>query len=132
MNITPENITELKPNQIFAFGSNLASRHGAGAARFAYENFGARYGVGVGRSGQSYAIPTKDEHIESLPLTEIAKYVTDYLRYAAAHPELVFLTTQIGCGLAGFSAADIAPLFFAHPIPDNVYLPASFWRERKP
>ena len=132
MNFTPENISELKPNQIFTFGANLAGRHGAGAARLAYEKFGARYGVGHGRTGRCYAIPTKDENIETMALIRIEPFVTEYLKYAAAHPELHFLTTQIGCGLAGWTPADIAPLFFSHPIPANVSLPKSFWNERKP
>ncbi len=55
---TPENITELRDNEIFAFGSNLRGSHGGGAARLAYERFGAVLGQGVGLQGRSYAIPT--------------------------------------------------------------------------
>ena len=79
-----------------------------------------------------FAIPTKDYNIETLPLEVIGKYVAAFLRYAVAHPEKHFLVTAIGTGLAGLTTQSIAPLFFAHPIPANVSLPSSFWKERKP
>lgn len=41
---TPERITELKPNEVFVFGSNLAGAHAGGAARIAMERFGAVWG----------------------------------------------------------------------------------------
>jgi len=96
---------------IFVFGSNLGGHHGAGAARVALLKHGAVYGLGVGPSGNSYAIPTKDERIESLPVERIAGYVDGFLEYAASHPEKEFQVTQIGCGLAGFTPDQIAPLF---------------------
>lgn len=130
MNVTPENITELQTDECFTFGSNIAGRHGAGAARTAHVKFGARMGVGYGRTGRCFAIPTKDERIQTMPLKEIAWYVEKYLEFARVHPETKFLTTAVGCGLAGYTPKDIAPLFFAHPIPNNVYLPASFWKEK--
>lgn len=74
-------------------------------------------GVGVGRQGQSYGIPTKDLFIETLPLAEIEKYVNDFLSYAQEHSELLFEITPIGCGLAGYKRADIAPMFM--DAPDN-------------
>ena len=129
LNVTPENITELKPGEIFVFGSNYPrGRHGLGAAKLAREKFGAQEGVGLGRTGSCYAIPTKDQWIETLPLEQIAWYIQSFLQYAAEHPELKFLVTAIGCGLASLNPWQIAPLFFAHPIPANVSLPASFWK----
>lgn len=109
---------------IFVFGSNLAGRHGKGAAKFALENKGAIYGVGVGRQGDSYAIPTKDYLIRQIYLSEIAAYVSDFLDYARAHPELEFEVTKIGCGLAGYYECDIAPMFKGAP--ENCHLPDEF------
>lgn len=111
---------------IFVFGSNAAGIHGAGAAQWAREHCGAVWGVGVGRTGQAYAIPTKDLHIETLPLPRIRHYVAEFLKYAAAHPELEFQVTRIGCGLAGYTDADIAPMFQGAPA--NCRLPEG-WRE---
>lgn len=127
MRTTPENITVLEKNEIFVFGSNLAGHHGAGAARLANREFGAVYYVGVGRTGSCYAIPTKDEKIMPMPIDAIRPYVKQFYKYASAHPELTFLVTKIGCGLAGNSIEDISPLFVPenglHP---NVILPAEF------
>jgi len=120
---TPERISELKPNEVFVFGSNLAGMHGGGAAWIAYERFGAIMGQGVGLQGQSYAIPTMN-----LDLDTIARHVEEFIRFADHHPEMTFLVTRIGCGYAGFSDEQIAPLFaYAYGLP-NVYLPASFWK----
>ena len=126
MKHTPEYITELKPNEIFVFGSNLAGIHGAGAAKFAHKVFGAKFNVGVGLTGRCYAIPTKDEDIWTLPLNRIQGYIMDFLEYATDHPELNFLVTPIGCGLAGWTPDDIAPFFNNHP--KNVILPLEFHR----
>lgn len=114
------NYTELKP-QIFVFGSNLAGRHGAGAAREAVRNHGAVMGVGIGHVGKSYAIPTKDRDIKTLPLNHIELYVKDFLDYAEINPGLEFNVTRIGCGLAGYQDADIAPFF--KNAPKNCNLP---------
>lgn len=115
---------------IFVFGSNLRGVHGAGAARWALAHYGAQYGVGVGRTGQAYAIPTKKAptmlESDRLSLVAISGYVVDFLDYARAHPDDVFLTTRIGCGLAGYRREDIAPFFKGAP--DNVRLPRS-WHE---
>ena len=119
--ITPEWITMLKPNEIFVFGSNLAGRHGGGAARIATDKFGAEWGVGVGRTGQTYAIPTMQGGVET-----IRPYVDDFIKYAAEHPELNFLVTRIGCGIAGFRDVDIAPLFAECMYMPNVWLPHTF------
>lgn len=116
----------MSTNTIFVFGSNLAGRHGKGAALFARNNHGAQYGVGVGRTGHAYAIPTKDQHIRTLPLTAIELHVVDFLEYARNHPELQFLVTKIGCGLAGYQEYQIAPFF--KDAPDNCQLPDN-WRQ---
>jgi hypothetical protein len=97
--------------KVFVFGSNLAGRHGKGAALFARQHHGAVYGQGVGLQGSSYAIPTKDERLQTLPLSRIAEFVQEFLKFAERHPKIVFQVTQIGCGLAGFSVTQIAPLF---------------------
>ena len=102
-------------NKIFVFGSNLAGRHGAGAAKFARERFGAVYGVGVGRTGQSYAIPTKDENLKTLPLQSIEKHVYQFHLYTLVWTDAIFVVTRIGCGLAGYKDEDIAPMFDGFP-----------------
>lgn len=124
---TPRRIAGLRPGQIFVFGSNRAGRHGKGAALQAREQFGAKPGLGEGHSGQSYALPTKDHRIRTLPLEEIGKHIDTFLAHAKAHPELEFLVTQIGCGLAGYRPEEIGALFRARtPLPSNVYLPSTF------
>lgn len=110
---------------IFVFGSNLAGRHGKGAALHAKLHCGAVYGVGVGRTGGSYAIPTKDEYIKTLPLSIIAQHVADFITYARSNPELIFKVTRIGCGLAGYSDQEIAPMFDGATA--NCHLPEG-WR----
>jgi hypothetical protein len=110
---------------IFVFGSNLAGRHGKGAALEARMLRGAVYGVGAGRTGDCYAIPTKDKSIRTLPLSEIKPYVEDFKAYARAHPGLLFQVTRIGCGLAGYTDSDIAPMF--RDAPENCHLPEG-WR----
>lgn len=120
--ITPSHITSLGPNEIFVFGSNLQGMHGGGAARAARLYFGAKMGVGVGPQGSSYAIPTMQGGPET-----IQPYVDEFVEYASQHPEQVFLVTPIGCGIAGFEPADIAPLFANAVGVDNIYLPKSFW-----
>ena len=120
-NFTPEWITELKPNEIFVFGSNLAGMHGGGAARIACERFGAIWGQGVGLQGQSYAIPTMHGGPET-----IRPYVSEFLDFAKQHPQYTFLVTPIGCGIAGFTPEQIAPLFCDALEVANVLLPEDF------
>lgn len=110
---------------IFVFGSNLAGRHGKGAAWFARNVHGAQYGVGTGPTGNAYAISTKDRQIRTLPLSVIAGHVAEFLDYARAHPDLNFEVTKIGCGLAGYREHEIAPMFRGAPA--NCHLP-DFWR----
>ena len=100
---------------IFVFGSNLAGRHGAGAAKVARLHFGAEYGVGQGRTGNTYAIATKHANLSTLSLEDVWDGVDCFLEYAKGHPQLRFFVTRIGCGLAGFADADIAPLFRGAP-----------------
>lgn len=118
---TPDMISELKDNEIFVFGSNLAGAHGGGAARAAFLRFGAIMGQGVGLQGRSYAIPTMQGGVET-----IRPYVDEFIRFAADHPEYKFLVTRIGCGIAGFTADEIAPLFAAAIDLENVILPRDF------
>ena len=101
---------------ILIFGSNLSGIHGAGAALTARQDFGAQLGVGVGRTGNAYALPTKDKNLKVLPLDVIRQHVNDFEQYALAHPELRFIVTRIGCGLAGYEDKDIAPMFKDFPI----------------
>lgn len=97
-------------NEIFVFGSNLAGIHGAGAAKVAVEKFGAKYGVGRGFKGQSWAIPTKSKDLRTLPLSEIYDYILEFVNYTQ-HVDLEFFVSRVGCGLAGYSDHRIAPFF---------------------
>jgi len=120
--ISPKWIDKLEKDEIFVFGSNLSGFHGGGAAELAME-WGAVWGQGVGLQGQTYAIPTMQGGVET-----IKPYVDEFLNFAKQHKELKFLVTEIGCGIAGFTPKDIAPLFRAAIDEDieNVYLPESF------
>lgn len=109
---------------VFVFGSNLAGRHGKGAALFALKNYGAKYGQGEGRQGNSYGIPTKDENIKTLDLSVIAQHVAKFLEYAKQHESEIFQVTAIGCGLAGYSPKQIAHMF--KDAPPNCELPQEF------
>ena len=109
---------------VFVFGSNLAGRHGKGAALFARKHHGAIYGQGEGLQGESYAIPTKDARLHTLPLDEIRSYVDRFLCFATEHSNMSFNVTAVGCGLAGYTPAQIAPMFVNAP--NNCRLPADF------
>ncbi len=111
---------------VFVFGSNEAGIHGRGSALYAKEHYGAKNGVGVGRSGNAYAIPTKDRDLRTLPLPEIFKHVTVFLEYARKYHHIHFRVTAIGCGLAGYCHEQIAPMFYGAP--DNCLLP-ELWRD---
>ena len=116
-----------KQGEIFVFGSNLAGVHGAGAALAARQHFGAELGVGIGMTGNSYAIPSKDQYIQTLPLEIVVGYIHDFIAHAwANYTKHNYFVTRIGCGLAGFEDADIAP-HFKQATP-NVYLPEP-WRK---
>lgn len=119
---TPDNITELSDGDIFVFGSNLAGRHGGGAARTAFEKFGAVWGVGDGPTGRCYAIPTMHGGVD-----EIKPYVDKFLQYAKDHPMYRFLVTRVGCGIAGFTDEEIAPLFLEAIRIPNITLPRKWF-----
>lgn len=110
---------------IFVFGSNEAGRHGKGSAKVAHKNFRAEYGVGKGRTAQAYAIPTKDRHLQVLPLEQIAVNAHEFIAYALANPSLNFFVTKVGTGLAGYSDDQIGPMFAT--VPPNCSLPYE-WR----
>lgn len=124
---TPEHINHLEDDEVFVFGSNLEGRHGGGAARAAHEKFGAKWGVGVGMTGKSYAIPTMQGGVDT-----IKPYVDQFIEFANMNTDLFFFVTPIGCGIAGFKIAEIAPLFKTALRLKNVSLPKSFaqWIEQ--
>ena len=121
MTMTTDQIFVGDNRTIFVFGSNLAGRHGRGAARDALLSFGAIYGQGAGRQGNSYAIPTKGHNLEVLSLELISVYVEEFKRYAAMNKHLSFYITRVGCGLAGYTDKQMKPLF--HNCPSNCQLP---------
>ena len=118
---TPDMISELKENEIFVFGSNLGGFHAGGAARAAMNRFGAVWGQGVGLQGRSYAIPTMHGGPDA-----IKPYVDEFIEFAREHQEYKFLVTRIGCGIAGFTADEIAPLFLDAMEVTNVILSEDF------
>ncbi len=125
--ITEDEISSVKESEVFVYGDNEAHRHGKGAAKTALK-FGAKYGQG-GHVGNSYGIPTKDRTIKrTLSVNEIKVYVDRYIEYVKEHPDLIFLTTEIGCGLAGHKHKDIALLFKEAIYVQNIHLPRKFWR----
>lgn len=125
--VTPIWIKKLDPDQVFVFGSNLAGRHGAGAALQAVQ-WGAIYGQGFGLMGKTFGIPTRDKNIITIDLPTIEVYIEGFLLFAKENTDKVFLTTEIGCGRAGYRHSDIAPLF-RNAVPlKNVYLPEKFWK----
>lgn len=126
--VTPDNITALDDSQVFCFGSNKSGHHGLGAAKLALK-WGAQYGKGVGLYGKTYAIPTVAENISrTLTVNEIKPYVDDFIKFAKLNPNLIFLVTAIGTGLAGLKVKDVAPLFQGAINIDNIHLPRRFWR----
>lgn len=128
---TPENITRLKPGQVFTFGSNESGRHGKGAAKTAL-GWGAKWGQASGLQGMTYGIPTKDASVRrTLSVDEIRPYVDEFIEFASNNPQLTFLVTEIGCGLAGHKPKDIAPLFHRAVQIENIHLPERFWHKLK-
>lgn len=128
MNQSKQKIEKLLPNEVFVFGSNEGGVHGAGAASLANICFGAEMGKGIGHYGQSYAIPTKDDRIQTLNLSKIKKYINDFIDYAKRREDLNFLVTEIGCGLAGYEPIHIAPMFkrVRDEKIENIFLPSRF------
>ena len=124
---TPERIHDLSENEIFVFGSNCSGRHGAGAAYFAWNKFGAEMGIGEGLTGQCYALPTMDEYFKTLTLDGIKEKVECFIKVCKERPEKIFLLTKIGCGIAGYSPSEVASLFQDFlPLPSNLILPREF------
>lgn len=135
---TPENVVNLDENEIFVFGSNEAGIHGAGAARIAFLKFGAEMGLGNGLSGNSYAIPTKDRNVETLPLDKVKSYIDEFIGFVLKHQNLTFYLTKIGCGLAGFTIEEIKNIFWEvieeyrtesskeQYLPSNLIIPKEF------
>ena len=118
---TPDAISSLKPDEVFVFGCNLQGYHGGGAARAAVKKFGAIWGQGIGLQGQSYAIPTMQGGVET-----IKPYVDRFIDFSKEHQELFFYVTRIGCGIAGFTDSEIAPLFKNAIEIANICLPKPF------
>ena len=123
---TPDKITKLESNEVFVFGSNLKGEHIGGAARLAYEKFGAVWGLGVGLAGQSYAIPTMHGGVDA-----IKPYVDQFIEMAKVMKDKKFYVTKIGCGIAGFKIEEMAPLFKGALELENVALPREFVMELK-
>ena len=125
---TPDSIKNLKPNEVFVFGSNLSGRHGKFSAKLAMK-WGAKYGEASGLRGSTYAIPTKGLSVYiSLPIEQIKDYVDEFIEFAKTRVDKVFLVTQIGCGSAGYTPESIAPLFKAAKDLENIHLPEKFWK----
>ena len=124
--VTSEKTNSLKENEIFVFGANLSGNHGAGAAKLAKDKFGAVQGIGEGFTGQCYALPTKDENIETLSIIEIYKHIEILHQEVENNRDKFFIITAVGCGLAGYIAKDIAPMFESFINFDNISLPQSF------
>lgn len=120
--LSPSRIDSLEPGEVFVFGSNVLGHHAGGAARAAVVRFGAVWGIGEGLQGQSYAIPTMEG------MTNMAYAVGRFTSFARQHQELRFLVTAIGCGIAGHTPAEVAPLFAQAAQLPNVYLPMGFWK----
>ena len=121
--ITPDRIKQLKPGQVFVFGSNAQGAHKGGAARIAADLFGAVMGQAEGMQGDSYAI------VSTEGLAVLREQAEQFIRYAKAHPERTFLVTAIGCGSAGFAPCDVAPLLVKAVDVENIWLPKEFWNE---
>jgi hypothetical protein len=111
---------------VFVFGSNLAGRHGAGAARYAAEHFGAQEGVGEGLTGRAYAIPTKDAQIRDMDTAAIEPAIQRFVEFAQQRPDMAFLLTPVGCGLAGHSVQWLWSVLHRIGLPANVHLTASW------
>lgn len=118
--VAADRIATLGDNEIFVFGSNIQGMHGGGAAWFAHKQFGAEWGVGEGLTGRTYALPTMEG------TASLKKAVANFIDCARQHPELTFLVTAVGCGIAGYTPAQVAPLFREALEMENVYLPQAF------
>lgn len=134
MRFTPENIKELKRNEVFVFGSNANGHHGGGAARCAMDYFHAEWGKAEGMTGQCYAIPTLDKNMQKVDPFVLLDSISKFIQYAINHPDKIFLVTKIGCGIAGWSENSVARLFLIavrslgkKRMPKNVILPRELY-----
>jgi hypothetical protein len=129
--IASDNITKLNTNEIFVFGSNLSGRHGKGAAKQAL-TWGAKWGQSAGLQGRTYGIPSKNASItRTLSIKEIKPFVDDFIQFAKDNQNLIFLVTEIGCGLANLTPKEVAPLFEEAIYIENIHLPKRFWHKLK-
>jgi hypothetical protein len=129
--VVSDNITKLNTNEIFVFGSNLSGRHGKGAAKQAL-TWGAKWGQGAGLQGRTYGIPSKNASItRTLSIKEIKPFVDDFIQFAKENEDLIFLVTEIGCGLANLTPKEVAPLFEEAIYIENIHLPKRFWHKLK-
>ena len=119
--VASDRIAELADGEVFVFGSNVQGMHGGGAAWYAHEKFGAEWGVGEGLTGRCYALPTMEGD------ASLHKAVDNFIACARQHSELTFLVTAVGCGIAGYTPAEVAPLFKDASKLENVFLPEVFW-----
>ena len=119
--VASDRIAELGEKEIFVFGSNIHGAHGGGAAWYAHKKFGAEWGVGEGITGRTYALPTMEGE------ASLKHAVEHFIACAKQHPELTFLVTAVGCGIAGYAPKEVAPLFRVATSLENVYLPQVFW-----
>lgn len=104
---TPESIDKLRPAEVFVFGANRNGDHYGGAAHVAHERFGAKWGVGEGLTGRSYALPTLDESMRRVSLGDLEESFRKLIACAEAHPDLTFLLTKVGCGIAGWDVDEV-------------------------
>lgn len=119
--VASDRIADLGENEIFVFGSNIQGAHGGGAAWYAHKKFGAEWGVGEGLTGRTYALPTMEGK------ASLQHAVEHFIACAKEHPEQTFLVTAVGCGIAGYTPDEVAPLFKEATSLENVYLPQVFW-----
>lgn len=124
--ITPENITLVTSDMRILIGTNESGIHGAGIAKVAFDNWGLDWGKGFGPSGFCFGLPTKNWSIRQLPLDVIENYVQRYIDWCQHEVKLKHYVTKIGCGLAGYTVPDIAPMFFTCKRFTNMWLPQDF------
>lgn len=109
---TPEHIEDLHPNEVFVFGSNANGNHYGGAANLAYQRFGAVWGVGEGLRGNSYALPTLNRNMERVSIGALKQAFKHLFQEIDFNPELCFLLTKVGCGIAGYTVEEVARTFW--------------------
>lgn len=117
-----DDMAPVAESEIFVFGSNLKGRHGKGAALTAMKQYGAEYGVGEGFTGRCYALPTRNANqvgekaeVTTLTLAEVRKHIKVFMDVAESKKDKRFYVSRVGCGHAGFSDEQIAPLFAGAP-----------------